>query len=114
MIIREDVPEHKLIIGCTRDSQIHTGTAAFQLMASGLFDKAISMAEAKFMAACDVGESWRLLLDQPIIFGMDENGIPCFVKGGLAQPKPVGQAVAGNGAVADMAPSKPKKKKRRK
>lgn len=115
MIIREDLVEARIIIGCTRDSQIHTGATAFSLMASGLYDKLISRAEAKFMAACDVGEAWKQLLEQPAIFGLDEYGTPCFVKGGLAQPKPVGEVVAQeSAAVAEhsVAPKKAKKKRK--
>ena len=87
MNIRDDLKDHQLVVGCVRDSMIHVGSAAFQMFASGLHDKVVTLAEAKFMAACDVSPSWGQLAQQQVIFGMDENGMPCFVKGGLAVPK---------------------------
>lgn len=94
MIIREDISDHKIIIGCVRDSLIHIGENAFQLLASGLFDKTITLDEAKFMAACDVGPQWAALSEQIPIFGIDENGSPCFIKGGLVKPKLVCEPVS--------------------
>lgn len=87
MIIHEDIPDHRLIVGCTRDSQIHTGISAFQLLSSGLFDKMITKAEAIFMAACDVGDAWKMLAKATPIFGLDDTGSPCFVKAGIAVPR---------------------------
>lgn len=87
MNVRNDLQEHQLIVGATRDSQIHMGTSAFQLFASGLFDKLISLAEAKFMVACNSGPQWEQLVAQAVIFGLNEFGLPCFVEGGLLAPK---------------------------
>ena len=86
MNVRSGLGDHQLVVGCTRDSQIHTGVAAFQLLAAGLFDKLITLAEAKFMAACGVGPAWDMLAAAQPIHGVDENGCPCFVEGGLAIP----------------------------
>lgn len=89
MIIRDDLKEHQLIVGCVRDSQIHVEASAFNLMAGGLYDKLISMAEAKFMAACVDTDGWKMLAMRQPIFGLDENGVPCFVKDGFIKPRPV-------------------------
>jgi hypothetical protein len=108
MKIRSDIPESRLIVGCTRDSQIHVDAGAFQLVASGLYDKLISLAEAKFMAACAIGNSWGALLDKQPLFGIDEDGVPCFVKGGFVMPV----NVPGNPAPSPSVSKKKRKKKR--
>jgi len=89
MQVRDDIPDHNLIVGVTRDSQIHTDTGAFQLFVSGLADKLISVAEAKFMVACNAGPQWEQLLAKAAIFGINEFGVPCFVKGGLLASKEI-------------------------
>ena len=40
-------------------------------MAAGLFDKIITLAEAKFMAACDVGPAWVSLAAAQVIHGIE-------------------------------------------
>ncbi len=82
----EGLPDHQLIVGCTRDSQIHAGAAAFTLLANGLYDRLLTLADVKFMVACGVSESWKNLLDYPPLCGIDKHGTFCFVKDGLCQP----------------------------
>ena len=87
MEVRDNLSDHQIVVGCIRDSLIHIGMQAFQMMASGLFDKVITLAEAKFMVAADCGEGWKALAAAQPIFGYDEHKVPVFVTGGLAVPK---------------------------
>lgn len=108
MIVRNDIPDHKLVLGCIRDGQVHTGVGAFQLFASGFYSKILTVAEVKFMVACNAGHQWeQLLIGQPL-FGIDENNSPCFVEGGLIIPKelaavPVTETVEPTTETADPA-----------
>ncbi len=89
MNIRDCLPDTNIILGCVRDSQVHVGQPAFQMIVSGLHDKMITLADAKFLEACDSTGSWSSIRASQPIMGFDEDGAPCFVKGGLVSPNEV-------------------------
>ncbi len=74
-----------LIVGCTRDSQIHIGDPAFRLIINGTYDRLISKADAKFIAQCMPNSPWEKVAETMPLFGFIL-GNYYFLEDGFCQP----------------------------
>lgn len=43
----------------------------------GTVDRFLDRRHMEFMAACDLGQNWRIMAEGPTLFCVDDNGQPC-------------------------------------
>jgi len=92
MRVLDSVPEAKQIVAVMINGIIsnaaHDVARAMYMIASG--EKGVELLDRwrmKFMSHCDLGIQWDRMASGPTFFGIDEDGMPVFVRDGVWKPK---------------------------
>ena len=73
--ILESADDNEKIVGIIVHGVIYTGFEAIERVKKAeAYDMLVSLAHAKFMVACDLGNNWKALSEQPTIICADEEG----------------------------------------